>query len=70
MTEQMGILPETCGRRLSKGGWGYFPASGSCNQYIHCEKDGSGYLETCAVGTFFNGQKCVRAEDVDCAFGK
>ncbi|KAH3789963.1 hypothetical protein DPMN_168155 [Dreissena polymorpha] len=60
---------DICSRQLSNGGWSYYPFPGSCTQYIHCGKHGNGFLETCAVGTFFDGAKCVRAEDVNCQFG-
>ncbi|KAL4231607.1 hypothetical protein ACF0H5_009187 [Mactra antiquata] len=61
-------LSALCRRMMIDRGWGYYPFPGSCNQYIHCDKTGNGFLETCAVGTFFNGKKCMRAEDVICSF--
>ncbi|WAR20820.1 hypothetical protein MAR_014794 [Mya arenaria] len=61
-------VADLCSQRTSEGGWGYFPFPGSCTEYIQCDRGGSGHVETCAIGTFFNGRKCMRAEDVVCPF--
>jgi len=56
--------------RLTRGIWGAIPFPGTCNQFLRCSRDGSASLETCAAGTFFNGDHCVRAQDVECIAGK
>ncbi|KAL5017568.1 hypothetical protein ScPMuIL_007157 [Solemya velum] len=61
-----GFLNQLCDECVVDGGWGYYPFQGSCNQYLHCSETAGAYLETCAVGTFYDGKICRHARDVKC----
>lgn len=64
------LFTELCDECVVDGGWGYYPFQGSCNQYLHCSETAGAYLETCAVGTFYDGKICRHARDVKCPSGK
>lgn len=50
------------------GGWSYSRLRGSCNQYLHCAGDRA-FIQTCAAGTFYDGQECRHADEVTCPAG-
>ena len=57
-----------CDDSKLKGGWSYSHLRGSCNQYLHCADDRA-FIQTCAAGTFYDGEGCRHADEVMCPAG-
>lgn len=58
-----------CNQRATFGGFSYSTFPGSCNQFYQCDEDGVAHLQSCAAGTFYNGEECSHASDVKCPYG-
>lgn len=58
-----------CNKRTIYNGWGYKPTPGTCDQFYQCDEEGVPHQQSCAAGTFYDGNECRHAEKVHCSYG-
>lgn len=58
-----------CNKRTIYNGWGYKPTPGTCDQFYQCDEEGVSHQQSCAAGTFYDGNECRHAEKVHCSYG-
>ncbi|XP_076103510.1 uncharacterized protein LOC143072469 [Mytilus galloprovincialis] len=57
-----------CNKRTIYNGWGYKPTPGTCDQFYQCDEEGVPHQQSCAAGTFYDGNECRHAEKVHCSY--